>query len=135
MNIVNSRKPRFVLLENVDRLLKSPAKQRGRDFSIMLASFRDAGYAVEWRVINAADYGNSQRRRRVFIFAYLKESQFASVQSKMKSLEILCENGFFAPIFNVHEASKENKKEGNLSCRSILLRFLIHLKLNTIILA
>ena len=67
MNIVNSRKPRFVLLENVDRLLKSPAKQRGRDFSIMLASFRDAGYVVEWRVINAADYGNSQRRRRVFI--------------------------------------------------------------------
>ena len=135
MNIVNSRKPRFVLLENVDRLLKSPAKQRGRDFSIMLASFRDAGYAVEWRVINAADYGNSQRRRRVFIFAYLKESHFASVQSEMKSLEILCGNGFFAPIFNVHEAPKENKKEGNLSCRSILLRFLIHLKLNTIILA
>ncbi|HGH7176746.1 DNA (cytosine-5-)-methyltransferase [Bacillus wiedmannii] len=112
MNIVNSRKPRFVLLENVDRLLKSPAKQRGRDFSIMLASFRDAGYVVEWRVINAADYGNSQRRRRVFIFAYLKESHFTSVQSKMKPLEILCENGFFAPIFNVHEAPEENKKRG-----------------------
>ncbi len=135
MNIVNSRKPRFVLLENVDRLLKSPAKQRGRDFSIMLASFRDAGYAVEWRVINAADYGNSQRRRRVFIFAYLKESYFASVQNEMNSLEILCENGFFAPIFNVHEAPEESKKEDNLSYRSILLRFLIHLKLNTIILA
>ncbi|MBJ7937705.1 DNA (cytosine-5-)-methyltransferase [Bacillus wiedmannii] len=112
MNIVNSRKPRFVLLENVDRLLKSPAKQRGRDFSIMLASFRDAGYVVEWRVINAADYGYSQRRRRVFIFAYLDESGFANIQSKVEPLEVLCENGFFAPVFKVLEAPKENKKRG-----------------------
>ncbi|ENQ3077401.1 DNA (cytosine-5-)-methyltransferase [Bacillus cereus] len=112
MNIVNNRKPRFVLLENVDRLLKSPAKQRGRDFSIMLASFRDAGYTVEWRVLNAADYGFSQRRRRVFIFAYLNESHFASVQNGNESLEILYKNGFFAPIFNVHEVPLENKKRG-----------------------
>ncbi|PEA54958.1 DNA (cytosine-5-)-methyltransferase [Bacillus pseudomycoides] len=112
MNIVNNRKPKFVLLENVDRLLKSPAKQRGRDFSIMLASFRDAGYTVEWRVVNAADYGFSQRRRRVFIFAYLNESHFASVQNGNESLEILYENGFFAPIFNVHEVPLENKKRG-----------------------
>ncbi|MEI4803871.1 DNA (cytosine-5-)-methyltransferase [Bacillus sp. FJAT-51639] len=112
MNIVNNRKPKFVLLENVDRLLKSPAKQRGRDFSIMLASFRDAGYTVEWRVINAADYGFSQRRRRIFIFAYLNESHFTSAQNGTESLEILYKNGFFAPIFNVHEAPLENKKRG-----------------------
>ncbi|WP_440604420.1 DNA (cytosine-5-)-methyltransferase [Bacillus sp. GB_SG_008] len=118
MNIVNNRKPRFVLLENVDRLLKSPAKQRGRDFSIMLASFRDAGYTVEWRVINAADYGFSQRRRRVFIFAYLNESYFASVQNGTESLEILYKNGFFAPIFNVHEAPLENKKRGQYTLPS-----------------
>lgn len=66
----------FVLLENVDRLLKSPAKQRGRDFGIMLACFRDLGYNVEWRVINAADYGFAQRRRRVFIFAYKKSTNY-----------------------------------------------------------
>ncbi|CAG9611998.1 hypothetical protein BACCIP111899_01170 [Bacillus rhizoplanae] len=118
MNIVNNRKPRFVLLENVDRLLKSPAKQRGRDFSIMLASFHDAGYTVEWRVINAADYGFSQRRRRVFIFAYLNESHFASVQNGNELLEILYKNGFFAPIFNVHEAPLENKKRGQYTLPS-----------------
>lgn len=50
------KRPKFVLLENVDRLLKSPAKQKGRDFGIMLACFNDLGYSVEWRVINAADY-------------------------------------------------------------------------------
>ncbi len=64
----------FLLLENVDRLLKSPATQRGRDFAIMLASLLDLGYVVEWRVINAADYGMPQRRRRVFVLAYLGRS-------------------------------------------------------------
>ena len=65
--MVSVKRPKYVLLENVDRLLKSPSKQRGRDFSVMLATFRDLGYSVEWRVINAAEYGQAQRRRRVFI--------------------------------------------------------------------
>lgn len=63
-------KPKILFLENVDRLLKSPATQRGRDFAIMLASLADLGYVVEWRVINAADYGMPQRRRRVFFLGY-----------------------------------------------------------------
>jgi DNA (cytosine-5)-methyltransferase 1 len=65
--LLAQKRPRFLFLENVDRLLKSPAHQRGRDFAIMLASLADLGYAVEWRVVNAADYGFPQRRRRVFI--------------------------------------------------------------------
>jgi DNA (cytosine-5)-methyltransferase 1 len=64
--------PNYLMLENVDRLLKSPANQRGRDFAVMLASLGQQGYAVEWRVINAADYGMPQRRRRIFILAYKK---------------------------------------------------------------
>lgn len=64
------RPTKYVLLENVDRLLKSPRGQRGRDFAIMLATLSDLGYAVEWRVVNAADYGMPQRRRRVFVVAY-----------------------------------------------------------------
>jgi len=67
--------PKYLLLENVDRLLKSPATQRGRDFAIMLASLSDLGYAVEWRVINAAEYGMPQRRKRVYIFAYKDNSK------------------------------------------------------------
>lgn len=62
--------PTFLMLENVDRLLSSPATQRGRDFAVMIASLNDLGYAVEWRVINAADYGFPQKRRRVFILGY-----------------------------------------------------------------
>lgn len=69
--ILAAKRPRFVLLENVDRLLKSPGRQRGRDFAIILATMSDLGYLVEWRVINAADYGFPQRRRRVFIVGEL----------------------------------------------------------------
>lgn len=63
------KQPRFVLLENVDRLLKSPASQRGRDFAIMLSCLCNLGYAVEWHVVNSAEYGFSQRRKRVYIYA------------------------------------------------------------------
>ena len=73
--IVKLRKPPYVLLENVDRLLKSPTAQRGRDYAIMLATFAELGYTVEWRVINAADYGYPQRRRRVFIFAWKNNTE------------------------------------------------------------
>lgn len=70
-------KPKYLILENVDRLLKSPSKQRGRDFAVMLAAFNQLDYSVEWRVINAADYGCSQRRRRVFFFVYRNDTNFA----------------------------------------------------------
>ena len=80
---LEAKQPPFVLLENVDRLLKSPAKQRGRDFGVMLACFRDEGYTVEWRVINAAEYGYQQRRRRVFIFAYKDTTKYAENINKL----------------------------------------------------
>lgn len=67
-------RPNYIFFENVDRLLGSPAKQRGRDFAIILASLSDLGYTVEWRVINAAEYGMPQRRRRTYIVGYREGS-------------------------------------------------------------
>lgn len=67
LRLLGKNRPKFVFLENVDRLLKSPSSQRGRDFAVMLSTLAREGYFVEWRVINAADYGQSQRRKRVFI--------------------------------------------------------------------
>ena len=113
--VLEDKNPPFVLLENVDRLIKSPAKQRGRDFGIILACFRDEDYTVEWRVINAADYGYQQRRRRTFIFAYKNDTAYArrikdkvrfapifSEESLKKSTrELLTEEGFFAKSFPV----------------------------------
>ena len=63
--------PKYCLFENVDRLLKSPARQRGRDFAIILSCLANLGYSVEWRVVNSAEYGFPQRRKRVFIYAEL----------------------------------------------------------------
>lgn len=76
--------PKFLMLENVDRLVKSPAKQRGRDFAIMLSSLAKLGYVVEWRIINAADYGFPQRRRRIFILGYKKGTSLAKKATTCK---------------------------------------------------
>ena len=73
-----AKRPNYIFLENVDRLINSPATQRGRDFAIILASLSDLGYIVEWRVINAAEYGMPQRRRRTYIVGYRKDSVVAN---------------------------------------------------------
>ena len=75
--IVDEKRPAMLLLENVDRMLKSPATRRGRDFAIILSALNALGYVVEWKVVNAADYGFPQRRRRVFILAYAKGTPIA----------------------------------------------------------
>lgn len=74
LNEKGEKRPQYIFFENVDRLLNSPATQRGRDFAIILASLADLGYVVEWRIINAADYGMPQRRRRTYIVGYRKDS-------------------------------------------------------------
>lgn len=97
--IVEEKKPRFILLENVDRLLKSPAKQRGRDFGIILSCLHTLGYSVEWKVINAADYGFVQRRRRVFIFATNDETVQERLYGNKDASSVLTSSGFFAAVF------------------------------------
>lgn len=84
LNEKEDKRPKFIFFENVDRLLNSPATQRGRDFAIILASLADLGYVVEWRVINAADYGMPQRRRRTYIVGYQKDSVVAQKIEKME---------------------------------------------------
>ena len=103
-DIIKERRPEYVLLENVDRLLKSPAKQRGRDFGVILRCLYDQGYYAEWRVINAAEYGYPQRRRRTFIFAARKSTNW--YKTVLKSADnsvcgILYKSGFFADQFKV----------------------------------
>lgn len=100
--VVKYKRPPYILLENVDRLLVSPSKQRGRDMGILLSCLRDLGYGVEWRVINAADYGFPQKRRRVFIFAFRQDSKIAN-QLRQNSIPHLWlqKLGFFASEFQV----------------------------------
>lgn len=101
--VIENSHPKYILLENVDRLLKSPSTQRGRDFAVMLATFRDLDYTVEWRVINAAEYGFAQRRRRVFIFAYKNGMSFEESQKHLNSKDVVFKEGFFAKPFPVKD--------------------------------
>src|SRR5690554_5873194 len=112
--ILKIKKPPFVLLENVDRLIKSPSKQRGRDFGVMLRCSHDLGYSVEWRVINAAHYGHVQQRRRVYIFAYKTNTKYYRNKSKFSNVEIMLSKGMFAETFPV-ENSFKNLNEINIS--------------------
>ncbi len=97
-------KPRYLLLENVDRLLGSPAGQRGRDLAIMLASLSALGYAVEWRVINAADLGLPQRRKRVFLFGEWKPGgRYTSGTARDRLLS----KGFFASALGSVDEGEE----------------------------
>ena len=105
--IIESHRPPFILLENVDRLLKSPANQRGRDFGVILACLQVLGYDVEWRVINAADYGFVQRRRRIFIFAAHHTTRYSQQAHILRDIvgekDYLKERGFFSFEFPIKE--------------------------------
>ena len=114
-------KPKYLILENVDRLLKAPSKQRGRDFAIMLTAFNQLGYSVEWRVINAAEYGRSQRRRRVFFFVYRNDTDFAKkIDKKFENNSVVFEDnkyddyiyqdGLFASQFPIKQTPIKNRQ-------------------------
>ena len=95
--------PKYLLLENVDRLLKSPSNQRGRDFAVMLQSLNELGYAVEWRVVNAAEYGMPQRRRRVFFLGYHKSTKLFAEMTSCNPTNWINKDGVLANSFPVKE--------------------------------
>jgi DNA (cytosine-5)-methyltransferase 1 len=95
LRLISENRPKWVVLENVDRMLKSPRNQRGRDFAVILKSLGMQGYDVEWRVINAAEYGMPQRRRRVFMVGHLAEDSVEPSDSD------IYDNGVFAKAFPV----------------------------------
>jgi DNA (cytosine-5)-methyltransferase 1 len=107
--------PKYLFLENVDRLLISPSSQRGRDFAIILQSLNELGYAVEWRVVNAADFGMPQRRRRIFILAYLKGTEIYEAISETTAYEWIVSDGTLASSLPVTVENKFFPTEFNLT--------------------
>lgn len=111
VEVVKHKNPPFILLENVDRLLKSPAKIRGRDFAVMLSTLDSLGYIVQWRVINAGEYSMPQRRRRVFILAARKDTKYGKSIMQHKNIEeYLVKDGFFNELFPVVQEAKVKNK-------------------------
>lgn len=127
-DILKEKQASFVFLENVDRLLKSPARQRGRDFGIILASFWALGYSLEWRVVNAAEYGFATRRRRTFLFAYRTDTTYG--KEKQSPEDRLFRHGFFAKTFPIKEDSPVTK--GQFWYKDLeLLSFAFHFPFET----
>lgn len=102
LRLVNGQKPKFIFLENVDRLLKSPSNQRGRDFAVMLKTLGDEGYTIEWRVVNAAEYGFPQRRIRVFIVATHKKAG-----KKASPATVIAKTGILARALPIEKPFEE----------------------------
>lgn len=102
LRLVNGQKPKFIFLENVDRLLKSPSNQRGRDFAVMLKTLGDEGYTIEWRVVNAAEYGFPQRRIRVFIVATRKKTG-----KKVSPDAVISKTGILARALPIEKPTEE----------------------------
>lgn len=108
LRLVQKKKPKFLFLENVDRLLKSPSTQRGRDFAVMLKTLGDEGYLIEWRVVSASDYGFPQRRIRVFIVAKQTKKTPSNIE------DFITKDGVLARALPVAQ-SFEGRAEINLS--------------------
>jgi DNA (cytosine-5)-methyltransferase 1 len=115
--ILSEKKPTpdFLFLENVDRLLKSPASNRGKDFAIMLSSLAKLGYVVEWRVINAGEYGKPQRRRRTYILGYKKSSSIGKemMSFSKKPKEWMLKKGVIVDSFKI-QPEIENEHQYNI---------------------
>jgi len=120
LRLVQAQKPKFIFLENVDRLLKSPSNQRGRDFAVMLKTLGDEGYLIEWRVVNAAEYGFPQRRIRVFIVASKRKKK----DKKISPETYLSKTGILARALPI-EGFVDSLSEVNLGheVAEISLRF------------
>ena len=110
-DVLIAKRPPFCIFENVDRLLKSPAKQRGRDFGVILACFAELGYSAEWRVINAADYGAAQRRRRTFIFAYRNDTRYGNRMAAVNPEQVLSAEGLMPRAFPILEVGKPKETQ------------------------
>ena len=108
--ILETKNTPFFLLENVDRLLKSPSIQRGRDFGIMLRTLHDLDYNVEWRVINAADYGFAQRRRRIFIFGWKRNTKYNHEIEFIGPQNMIFKRGLFGQSFPIEKSDDSYKK-------------------------
>ena len=66
--LAEARKPAYLLLENVPRLLQH---DQGQAFATILAALHELGYGLEWNVCDSADHQVPQSRRRVYIVGYL----------------------------------------------------------------
>ena len=81
IRIIKGKKPKYFIAENVPGILSlggyndkvAKKKKMGRIFTSILSDFQKIGYKIKWQILNAADFGVPQSRRRVIILGTRKD--------------------------------------------------------------
>jgi DNA-cytosine methyltransferase len=111
LDIVERRRPRWFVLENVPGLFSS---NQGRDFGRLIREVESLGYGLAWRTLDARFFGVAQRRRRVFIVA-ARDDAFGGVGGQ-RAAEVLfeCEGvcGHLASGESTREETPPDAREG-----------------------
>jgi DNA-cytosine methyltransferase len=84
LDLVEQRRPRWLVLENVPGLFSS---NKGADFGRLLYEMEQLGYGVSWRTLDARYFGVAQRRRRVFLVASLESDRAGEVLLECEGCE------------------------------------------------
>lgn len=115
LDLVERRRPRWLVLENVPGLFSS---NQGRDFLRLLSEMDELGYSVAWRTLDARYFGVAQRRRRVFIVASLEPNRAEQVLFE-------CEGGcgHLAPSKQTREGVAGGAPDGSGIAGAITRRF------------
>lgn len=77
VRILNAKKPRFFVAENVKGILSANKKQA---FPMIIKEFENAGYHVKFQLLNASEYGVPQKRERVFIIGFRELEDYSSFE-------------------------------------------------------
>jgi DNA (cytosine-5)-methyltransferase 1 len=75
LRIIESRRPRWIVWENVPGVLSSNG---GRDFATFVTALGNMGYGWAYRVLDSQWFGVPQRRKRVFVIGYLGDRNLAT---------------------------------------------------------
>lgn len=87
IRIIKEKQPRIVFLENVKGIFSSNA---GWDFATVLIELEDAGYDVEWDMLDSAYFGVPQHRERVYIIGHLRSKPTAKIFPLFREADSIC---------------------------------------------
>jgi len=80
--IIAAKKPKIVVLENVKHLLHL---EKGKILNVILSALEDLGYLVDYKLLNAKNFGVPQNRDRIIIVATLnKKFNFSLVKQQLQ---------------------------------------------------
>ncbi len=96
--ILAHKKPYGFILENVEGLVKHDVENKkdevGRTLKTIVEKLQALGYKVNWKVLNSADFGLPQARKRIFIVGTLEEKiELNGFPVKRKKIKSILEKG------------------------------------------